>query len=83
VITSAVKMSCPLTVERAVRCPAFFRGSKPLEPFLYYGRIFSVIVCVHLHVGRAYIYFITGALRKINYDNVNYRRANIKYLKFL
>jgi len=37
VITSAVKMSSSLTVERAVWCPTFFRGSKSLEPFLYYG----------------------------------------------
>lgn len=37
VITSAVKMSSSLTVERTVWCPTFFRGSKSLKSFLYYG----------------------------------------------
>lgn len=62
VITPAMKMSGPLTVKRAIRRPAFFRGSESLESFLYYSRILSVVIRVHLHVRRTYVYFIACAL---------------------
>lgn len=62
VVAPAMEMCGPLAVKRAVRGPAFFRGPKPLESFLYYGRILSVVVGVHLHVGRAYVHFVTSAL---------------------
>lgn len=63
VITPAMEMSSPLTIKRAIRRPAFFCGSEPLESFLYDCRIFSVVVSVHLHIGRTNVHLITGALR--------------------
>jgi len=61
-VTSAVEMSGPLAVERAIWRPALFRRPESLEPFLYDCRILSVVVRVHLYVGRAYVHFVARAL---------------------
>lgn len=62
VIAPAMKMRGPLAIERAIRRPAFLCSSESLESFLYDGWVFSVIIRVHLHVGRADIHFVTRAL---------------------
>lgn len=62
VITPAMEMCGPLAVERAIWRPAFLCSSKSLESFLYDGRVFSVIIRVHLYVGRAYVHFVACAL---------------------
>lgn len=59
-----MEMGGPLPVERAVRRPAFLGRAKPLESFLYDGRVFPVVVRVHLHVGRANVHFVARALRE-------------------
>lgn len=63
VITSTMEMCGPLAVESAVRRSAFLGGSESLKSFLYYGRVFSMVVCVHLHVRRADVDLITRALQ--------------------
>jgi len=63
VIASAMEMGGPLPVERAIRRPAFFRRAEPLESFLYDGRVLSVVIRVHLHVGRADVHLVARALR--------------------
>jgi len=62
VITSAMEMGGPLPVERAIRRPAFLGRAEPLESFLYDGRVFAVVIRVHLHVGRAYVHLVARAL---------------------
>lgn len=62
VITPAMEMCGPLAVERAIWRPTFLCSSEPLESFLYDGRVFSVIIRVHLHVRRAYVHFVARAL---------------------
>lgn len=55
-------MRGPLTVKSAIRGTALFGGPQSLKPFLYDCRVFSVIVCVHLHIRRANVHLITRAL---------------------
>jgi len=63
-ITSAMKMSGPLTVKRTIRRSALFRGPKSLKTFLYDGRIFPVVVRVHLYIRCAYVHFVARALQR-------------------
>lgn len=65
VLSSTVEMSGTLPEKCAVRCTAFFGSAKSLETFLNYGRIFSVVICVHLNVRSAYVDLITGTLGNI------------------
>lgn len=58
-----MKMSGPLAIKRTIRRSAFFRGPKSLKTFLYDGRIFPVVVRVHLYIRCAYVHFVTRALQ--------------------
>ena len=70
--SSAMKMSSPLSVECAVRSSTVFGGSKALETFLYNGRVFAMIIGVHLHIGCAYVHLITTFLLKNENCNLDY-----------
>lgn len=61
-LPSAVEMCSPLSEERAVGGPALLRRPEPLEAFLDDSRVFSVVVGVHLHIGRRYVHLITTLL---------------------
>lgn len=63
VIASAMEMSGPLAVKPAVWRPTFLGGSESLESFLYDGRVFPMVVRVHLHVRRADVHLIARALQ--------------------
>lgn len=55
-----------LAEEGTVRGSTLLRRSQSLEALLNDGRIFAMVVGVHLHVGRADVHFITGALEHID-----------------
>lgn len=59
---SAMEMGGPLAEKGTIRGAAFFGGSVSLETLLDDGRIFSVVVGVHLNIRRRYVNFITTFL---------------------
>lgn len=56
--SSAMKMSCALAKKRTIAGPAFLSGPISLETFLNYGRIFSMIIRVHLYITSGNIYLV-------------------------
>lgn len=61
-LSPAVEMCSPLSEERAVGGPALLGRPEPLEALLDNGGVFSVVVGVHLHIGRGYVDLITTLL---------------------
>lgn len=55
-----VEMRRTLSKKRAIRGSALFRRPISLETFLNDGRVFSMVVCVHLNIRRAYVDFVTA-----------------------
>lgn len=49
-VSPAMEVGCPLAKEGTVRSSTLLRGSEPLEALLNDGRVFTVVVGVHLHV---------------------------------
>jgi hypothetical protein len=76
-----MEMSGPLSVESAVRRPAFLGGSESLEPFLYNSRVLSMVVRVHLHVRRTDVHLIARALQHVRVLCVNNRMAMTTVLR--
>lgn len=61
-LSPAVEMCSPLSEERAVGGPALLGRPESLEALLDDSRVFSVVVGVHLHIGRGYVHLITTFL---------------------
>lgn len=53
-----VKVRGPLTGELTILGPAILGGPKSLEALLYNRRIFAMIIRMHLHVRRRYVYLV-------------------------
>lgn len=49
-VSPAVEVGCPLAKEGTIRGSTLLRGSEPLEALLNDGRVFAVVVGVHLYV---------------------------------
>lgn len=62
VFASTMKMRGTLSEKRAVRRATLFGRPQSLEAFLNNGRIFSVVIRVHLHVRSADVHFIARSL---------------------
>ena len=60
--SKAVEVCCTLSIERARHCPTVLRRTKPLEALGHYGRVFTMIVSMHLNIWRADVHFITTTL---------------------
>ena len=57
-----MKVSGALSVEGAVGSLTVLGGAEPLESFLDDGRVFSVVIGVHLHVRRADVHLVASFL---------------------
>lgn len=50
IVSSAVEVRCLLPIKSARLEHTVFGGAESLEAFLNDGRVFAVIICVHLHI---------------------------------
>lgn len=57
-----MEMRRPLTVESAMGRGAVLGGSEPLETFLNDGRVFAVVIGVHLNIRRANVNLVAPVL---------------------
>ena len=60
--SQAMEMRGPLLVIIASQSTTIFRGAKPLKSLAHYGRVFAMVIGVHLNVGRTDVALVTTRL---------------------